>query len=451
VCCVLAAKVTRAIPVDSTTPPKPTCMVICGYNYEPTCGTDGKTYSNKCLLSAAITCDNKPNLAVASEGPCPGPCADALKNNKPMPGAFVPSCKEDGTYDEKQCDGSTGHCWCVDEDGKEINGTKKAPGEKQTNCASCAFRLKNAKKVPGAFVPSCKDDGSYEQKQCHSSTGSCWCVNEDGKELIGTRKDRGQGEPNCAAQPTCAQQLANTKPSPGIFTPTCKPDGSFEDKQCHGSSGFCWCVDENGKEIDGTKKGPGEGEVKCGTCAMKRANTKAMPGAFIPTCNDDGSYERKQCHASTGHCWCVNEDGKELVGTRKTAAEGEPNCESCAMRRANSKSLPGEFVPKCKADGSYHDKQCHPSTGYCWCVSADGTQITGTEKAPGEGEPTCNSNDPCSQPPLTGKCRGYFVRYHFNKKSNTCEEFVYGGCGANKNNFETVEACQKACGMKKVE
>jgi len=171
-----------------------------------------------------------------------------------------------------------------------------------------------------------------------------------------------------------------------------------------------------------------------------------MPGAFIPTCNDDGSYEKKQCHASTGHCWCVNEDGKELVGTRKAPGEGEPNCESCAMRRSNSKQLPGEFVPACKDDGSYQEKQCHPGTGFCWCVSADGTKVTGTEKGPGQGEPTCN--DPCSQPPLTGKCRGYFVRYHYNKKSKSCEEFVYGGCGANKNNFETVEACNKACGKK---
>ena len=51
-----------------------------------------------------------------------------------MPGAFVPSCKDDGTYEEKQCDGSTGHCWCVDDNGKEIDASGKRPGEGDTIC-----------------------------------------------------------------------------------------------------------------------------------------------------------------------------------------------------------------------------------------------------------------------------------------------------------------------------
>ena len=41
-----------------------------------------------------------------------------------MIGAFVPKCKENGEFEEKQCWGSTGYCWCVDEDGNEIPGTK---------------------------------------------------------------------------------------------------------------------------------------------------------------------------------------------------------------------------------------------------------------------------------------------------------------------------------------
>jgi hypothetical protein len=37
-------------------------------------------------------------------------------------------------------------------------------------------------------------------------------------------------------------------------------------RQCHGSTGHCWCVEPKyGNEIPNTRKGPGEGEVKCGT------------------------------------------------------------------------------------------------------------------------------------------------------------------------------------------
>lgn len=32
-------------------------------------------------------------------------------------------------------------------------------------------------------MPRCKFDGSYEEVQCQHSTGLCWCVDRDGKEL----------------------------------------------------------------------------------------------------------------------------------------------------------------------------------------------------------------------------------------------------------------------------
>lgn len=40
---------------------------------------------------------------------------------------------------------------------------------------------------PGHFVPHCKADGSYEERQCLQSTGECWCVDRNGNELPGTR------------------------------------------------------------------------------------------------------------------------------------------------------------------------------------------------------------------------------------------------------------------------
>merc|ERR1712212_558097 len=63
----------------------------------------------------------------------------------------------------------------------------------------------------------------------------------------------------------CHQELRNSNTRLlGAFQPRCKSDGSYEDKQCHGSTGHCWCVDpKNGREISGTRKGPGQGEVKC--------------------------------------------------------------------------------------------------------------------------------------------------------------------------------------------
>ena len=43
------------------------------------------------------------------------------------------------------------------------------------------------------------------------------------------------------------------------FTYRCKKDGSYEEVQCQ-NYGICWCVDENGKEVPGTRSNNG---IRC--------------------------------------------------------------------------------------------------------------------------------------------------------------------------------------------
>ena len=37
------------------------------------------------------------------------------------------------------------------------------------------------------------------------------------------------------------------RPRLGGFVVSCRDDGSFEPLQCHGSSGYCFCVDKEGR------------------------------------------------------------------------------------------------------------------------------------------------------------------------------------------------------------
>ena len=73
----------------------------------------------------------------------------------------------------------------------------------------------------------------------------------------------------------------------------------------------------------------------------------------------------------------------------------------------------------------------------CVCAFSDGSFAA-----------LCNpksSNRRCCLPADPGMCLGYFPSFFFNATSEQCEEFIYGGCGGNENNFEKEEECKASC------
>ncbi|XP_078453410.1 testican-3-like isoform X1 [Lampetra planeri] len=66
-------------------------------------------------------------------------------------------------------------------------------------CHAEKEKLQHSKKLVGGFIPTCDEQGYYGPKQCHGSTGQCWCVDQYGKETPGTRL---HGEPSCGERKT---------------------------------------------------------------------------------------------------------------------------------------------------------------------------------------------------------------------------------------------------------
>lgn len=66
-------------------------------------------------------------------------------------------------------------------------------------------------------------------------------------------------------------------------------------------------------------------------CQLEQINATGLIGEFIPQCEDDGSYTLTQCWSSTGYCWCVNEDGIEIPGTSSPSWLGMPDCSSSSL------------------------------------------------------------------------------------------------------------------------
>ncbi|KAG8013620.1 Kunitz-type protease inhibitor 1 [Nibea albiflora] len=51
----------------------------------------------------------------------------------------------------------------------------------------------------------------------------------------------------------------------------------------------------------------------------------------------------------------------------------------------------------------------------------------------------------CMAPKKAGPCRGSFPRWHYNAASEKCEQFTFGGCRENLNNYLSIAECEKAC------
>ncbi|XP_041834477.1 thyroglobulin-like isoform X3 [Melanotaenia boesemani] len=266
-------------------------------------------------------------------------------------GAYLPQCDDNGQYLPDQRHGSTGYHWCADSKGQKIPGTDTPPGVPNVNCSKpdepqrlCQRHkdeLKGIDTSVGVFVPECDENGDYQPKQCHASTGECRCVDKRGIQISGTETRAGSPPPDCskAAERHCEHHKTRVEATGtliGGFLPKCDENGKYQPQQCHASTGHCWCVNKKGTEKPGTRTAPGTPPVDCSTtdgpqrhCERHRNSIQAkgvLIGAFLPQCDENGHYQPQQCHGSTGHCWCVDKMGQERPGTRTPPGTQSVDC-----------------------------------------------------------------------------------------------------------------------------
>uniref|UniRef100_H2T9F0 Nidogen 2 n=1 Tax=Takifugu rubripes TaxID=31033 RepID=H2T9F0_TAKRU len=278
----------------------------------------------------------------------------------PILGVYVPQCDDNGLYRPLQCHGSSGYCWCVDSRGQEREGTRAAPGTPTVDCdkavqpkTHCQHHRDSVQTtspegypILGAYVPQCDTNGQYIPLQCHGSTGHCWCVDSNGQERAGTRTAPGAPPTDCdrpeRPKTHCQHHRDSVQttspegyPILGVYLPQCDDNGQYVPLQCHSSTGHCWCVDSNGQERAGTRTPPGAPAVDCDrpvpvpptqrpesvcerwrTSLIEHYGGKPEPQQYLPQCEPDGQFSPVQCYGETTYCWCVDQDGREIAGTR---------------------------------------------------------------------------------------------------------------------------------------
>lgn len=84
---------------------------------------------------------------------------------------------------------------------------------------------------------------------------------------------------------------------------------------------------------------------------------------------------------------------------------------------------------------------CGPRRGRALLALLASLLLVGAEAA--DGEP--DIHDFCRVPKVVGRCRASFRRWWYNATDGSCQQFVYGGCGGNDNNYLTKEDCLEKC------
>ncbi|XP_067250747.1 thyroglobulin [Chanodichthys erythropterus] len=304
----------------------------------------------------------------------------------------IPQCSENGRFRHVQCNRGGGECWCVNAEGLEIPGSRQN-GTTVHCLTSCQLQRQQALQTGGAtLVPVCLDSGEYEQVQCDASRSQCWCVDQEGMEIYGTRQNGKLLKCPGACEVRQRRLLHGIgEPSP----PQCSDNGGFLPVQCKfvnttdrmifdllhtfnrdpevfqtfsgfrkaypELSSYCFCADSLGREMPSTgvellldevydtafsDQTAGStfaqsnmyrilqrrylavqlavsGKFRCPTpCENERAAATQAGNSFVPSCTDNGMYVPTQCQ-SGGQCWCVDTNGKEIFGTQEY---GVPKC-----------------------------------------------------------------------------------------------------------------------------
>ncbi|NXO00111.1 THYG protein, partial [Rhinopomastus cyanomelas] len=307
-------------------------------------------------------------------------------------------------YRTVQCSRDGLSCWCVDENGMEVPGSKQNgyPVSCLSFCQLQKQRLLVSRYINSSsisYIPQCLDSGAFDAVQCDVKLRQCWCVDSEGMEIYGTRQ---KGKP---ARCPGSCEIRDRRILHGFgekSPPQCSADGEFLPVQCkfvnttdmmffdliHSYnrlpeafrtfsnlretfpevSGYCYCTDSLGRELADT-----------GLELLLDEVYDTVFSALDParTFTESSMYRVLQ---------------RRFLGVQ-LAISGRFRCPSrCEVERWAAQRYQHAYVPACDADGGYAPVQCQQG-GQCWCVDTKGQEVQGTKK---RGQPpACGREQTC--------------------------------------------------------
>lgn len=261
--------------------------------------------------------------------------------------------------------------------------------------------------------PLCASDGRTFTSRCDFQRAKC--LDPQLEVSRGPCKETSR----CVAEKKYTEQQAK-KLFPQVFIPVCNPDGTYSEVQCHSYTGYCWCMTPTGRPISGSavaNKKPrcqGSKHEKVVTREPGKADESVVLGEESQTPPDE-----EDMHTQYPTLW-IEQVRRRMNKTRSQSSSCDQE-QITAQEEARQHKNEAVFIPDCAQGGLYKPVQCHPFTGYCWCVLVDtGKPIPGTSTR--YEQPKCDGN----------------ARAHSNKPKDLYKNRHLQGCpGAKKAEFLT--------------
>uniref|UniRef100_A0A3P9IJ41 SPARC related modular calcium binding 2 n=1 Tax=Oryzias latipes TaxID=8090 RepID=A0A3P9IJ41_ORYLA len=246
--------------------------------------------------------------------------------------------------------------------------------------------------------PLCASDGRTFTSRCEFLRAKC---RDPQLEVIrGPCKDTSR----CVAEKKYTEQQAK-KLFPQVFVPVCNPDGTYSEVQCHSYTGYCWCVTPNGRPVSGSAVANKKPRCQGGRGFW----LKASPLLFL----SDITLQYPTL-------WTEQVRSRQNNRTRTSSFSCDQELQS-ALEEVKHQKPDAVFIPDCAQEGLYKPVQCHPSTGYCWCVLVD------------TGRPIPATSTRFEQPKCDGNARAYPPK----PKDHFRNRHLLGCPGAKKTEFLT--------------
>ncbi|XP_030208925.1 amyloid beta (A4) precursor protein a isoform X1 [Gadus morhua] len=161
-------------------------------------------------------------------------------------------------------------------------------------------------------------------------------------------------------------------------------------------------VKDNGEEetvLDNDRDGDGDVDVAVDT-----------PAAAATVVEDNNAKDED----------AENDDDEEYEDEEDAGADGE-----------------GAYMNGDEDDEDEDDEDDEPTTNVAMTTTT--TTTTTTESIEEVVREVCLASAE------TGPCRAMLPRWYFDREEGRCAQFIYGGCGGNRNNFDSEEYCLSVC------